>query len=347
MSASIGWTPITPMTDQPTDDHSLPNELPPVQPPSAGFILQLFLIPALIIGVIVGVVFVFGLMASSQDDWRELVQEVGSPNKDIRWRAAMGLAQKLSLDDKQGKSGNNLVANRQVAEALCGLLDEELRRSWPDDEQVQTQAFLTRAIQLLRVPDLVVPTLIDAIDPGQDVEVRKNGLAAIAIVADRAETAGQPLSRELTEALVKKLADVSAETTPLMRQMAAVAIGTLKSQEATEQLKVLLYDSDAATRANAMIGLARRNDTSGFPVLVEILETAAQPVEEGEDSFERFAAVKNAIVAIEKMAPVLTAEQTAQLRGLLAPIAQSHSESRIRLDADHAIETLKATGDPA
>lgn len=334
------------MSDQDIDrDEPLPNELPPVQPPSAGFILQLFLIPALIIAVIVGVVFVFGLMASSQDNWRELVQDIGSPNEHIRWRAAMGLAQMLPLDEKRGEEGENLVQKREVAEALCGLLDEELQRAAPDDEQVETQAFLARAVQLLRVPDVVVPTLIRAIDADQDDEVRKNGLAAIAIVADRASTAGQPLDDELTAALVEKLIDISAETSTdkaaLMRQMAAFDLGMLKSDAATQRLEVLLYDSDAATRANAMIGLARQGNPQGYPVMVEILERAAQPAGEGEDAFERFAATRNAIAAIEPLLPALTAEQREQLQGLLAEIAERNEEPRLRIDAGKVQDRLK------
>ncbi|WP_339909564.1 HEAT repeat domain-containing protein [Symmachiella dynata] len=340
------------MTDQPTydDDAALPNELPPVEPPSAGFILQLFLIPALIIGVIVGVVFVFGLMASSQDDWRDLVQKVGSPNGDIRWRAAMGLAQMLSLDDKKENSEENLVGNRQVADALCGLLNEELSRTSPNEDEIQTQAFLTRAVQLLRVPDVVVPTLIRAIDADQDLEVRKNGLAAVAIVANRAQEAGQPLNAELTAALTEKLTEVSAEMTPadsapLMRQMGAFALGMLDSEQATARLQILLDDSNPATRANAMIGLARHEDASGFPVLVEILESAARAPQEDDDAFERFASVKNGIMAIELLATSLTVAQREQLIELLSPIEKSHAEPRIRIDAGNAIKTLNSVSE--
>ena len=40
--------------------------LPPVEPPSAGFIVQLFLIPALIVAVILGVYLLFGQLAASE-----------------------------------------------------------------------------------------------------------------------------------------------------------------------------------------------------------------------------------------------------------------------------------------
>ena len=52
---------------------SRPEELPPVTPPSAGYIVQLFLIPALIVMAVVGVWALFGKLADSESDWQQLV----------------------------------------------------------------------------------------------------------------------------------------------------------------------------------------------------------------------------------------------------------------------------------
>ena len=70
----------------------LNEELPPVKPPSAGFIVQLFLIPALIVAAVVGVWALFGKMAAGEQDWRELVDEIKNTNEHRRWRGANGLA---------------------------------------------------------------------------------------------------------------------------------------------------------------------------------------------------------------------------------------------------------------
>ena len=51
-----------------TDDGE--SALPPVEPPSAGFIVQLFVVPALIVLAVVGVWALFGKIASSDEDWR-------------------------------------------------------------------------------------------------------------------------------------------------------------------------------------------------------------------------------------------------------------------------------------
>ena len=68
-----------------------PEELPPVTPPSAGFIVQLFLIPALIVMAVVAVWALFGKLADSDNDWKQLATELSSSNEHRRWRAALGL----------------------------------------------------------------------------------------------------------------------------------------------------------------------------------------------------------------------------------------------------------------
>ena len=75
----------TPQSDEPTepvgDENQIGDgELPPVEPPSPRFIAQLFLIPALIVGGIVGLVLFFGWVGSGTRDWldglaRSLVSE--------------------------------------------------------------------------------------------------------------------------------------------------------------------------------------------------------------------------------------------------------------------------------
>ena len=52
----------------------LPDELPPVKPPSVVFILQLFAVPGLIVLSIVGVVSLFGTLATAKEDWWSLVE---------------------------------------------------------------------------------------------------------------------------------------------------------------------------------------------------------------------------------------------------------------------------------
>ena len=83
------------VNDVPTErlsNDELSDDLPPVQPPSAGFIIQLFVVPGLIVLAVVLVWALFGRIAAGEQDWQTLVQELQSPNSHIRKRAMYGLA---------------------------------------------------------------------------------------------------------------------------------------------------------------------------------------------------------------------------------------------------------------
>src|SRR6187200_1181568 len=67
-------------------DNALPEHLPPVEPPSAGFIVQLFLVPAIIVAAVIGLYLLFGKLAAGDTDWRQLVSDIKSDNPNVRWR---------------------------------------------------------------------------------------------------------------------------------------------------------------------------------------------------------------------------------------------------------------------
>src|SRR5579872_6845052 len=89
----------------------LPEELPPVQPPSAGFIIQLFVVPGLIVLAIVAVYVFFGKLATGEQDWKSQVIELRHPNEHRRWRGATGLAQILKADQDGGVGTQKLSGN--------------------------------------------------------------------------------------------------------------------------------------------------------------------------------------------------------------------------------------------
>src|SRR5262245_24114709 len=104
--------------------------LPPVQPPSGQMILRLFLVPALIVGVLV-VLFlvgprlsswVGGLVGRSGGDNRsaeQFLRDLDSSNPEVRWRAASDLAQVLLRNDE-------LAANVDFALELAERLQKSL-----------------------------------------------------------------------------------------------------------------------------------------------------------------------------------------------------------------------------
>lgn len=109
--------------------------LPPVQPPSGGMILRLFLVPFLIVAVLVGVYLagrmVHGLLTGAHAPERYL-KRLDSDNPEIRWRAASDLSQELPRSPR-------LEIDATFAVELAGRLRAAL-----DDSAAAEQAFAER-----------------------------------------------------------------------------------------------------------------------------------------------------------------------------------------------------------
>ncbi len=330
----------------------LPDDLPPVQPPSAGFIIQLFLIPGLIVLAVVGVWALFGKMSASEQDWGQLVRELGSSNPHRRWRGALGLAQMLKADESRGEAGQHLGTNSDIAKALTELLEQQLGHSSKSEDDLKQQAFLARSLGMLDVPEVVLPTLQKAMQPGQDRELRKNAIASIALIAGRAAARGHSLDGT---PVVDNLIDISTDPDPFVRQLATYTLGLIPSLVAKQRLEVLLENADVNTRVNAALGLSRHRSTKGFDVFKAVLADSMQPIEEDSipaetteerrrnvtaKEFERTVALKNALKAISDLAKEFDAEQRRTLVKLTQPIVQNHPDSRIRIDAEQAQKLL-------
>jgi phage gp16-like protein len=84
------------MESPPPNDAPKPDAgLPPVQPPSARFIGQLFVIPGLIILVVVVLFILSVLLVKREREPDHFLSQLDSNNLDIRWRGASDLAQIL------------------------------------------------------------------------------------------------------------------------------------------------------------------------------------------------------------------------------------------------------------
>jgi len=107
-----------------------PQGLPPVKPPSARFIVQLFLIPGLIVAGLV-LVFVFGgLSWVGTSSPATFLSKLDSSNPDIRWRAAHELAQVLKRPESLELASNPdfaLDIAQRLRKALVELEDAELK----------------------------------------------------------------------------------------------------------------------------------------------------------------------------------------------------------------------------
>lgn len=352
-SAALPETPPT---------SAAPEDLPPVQPPSAGFIMQLFLIPAIIVAAVIGVWVLFGRMAGAEQDWRQLVQDLGSENEHRRWRAASGLAHMLNADrqrnaglqsipDERGGPDQDaknpaLATNPEVANELVKLFNSQLDKRTTKDKDVTHREFLARTLGSLDLPDTVLPALQRATTADYHERVRASSLSSIANVVARATSRGEEIE---AGDLVRTLIEASADESVLVRQFSAYTLGLIPTQPALEHLGVLLSDADEKTRVNAAIGLARNDQADGFDVFTDVLVASLKKIDRAAiaklNDADRMEALNryqieqpmmlnNTLRALSNLAPTLTAEQKATATDNLRAIAEEYDHPQLRKDAE-------------
>ena len=331
----------------------LPDDLPPVEPPSASFIMQLFMVPGLIVAAVIGVWALFGKISTSEQDWRQQVTELRSNNEQRRWRGANGLAQMLRADIEVGDGGQRLSDNRQIADDLAGLLKELLDSPLQDEELVSQQSFVARTLGWLNSVDVVMPVLEEASQSRFELLVRTDALRSIAVIAGRLKELEKPVQRQET---IDCVIEASLDADALVRQIAAFTLGLLPGNDADQRLRVLAEDSDPDTRVNAAIALTRRGMTDGFSVFLGVLKTAPDRVDPasmpGETDGERMllavnrqkmnvVVLGNVSKALRDLGPNLSPEQRAEAVTMCQPIAADFREIKIRIEAEQTIAALE------
>ena len=336
---------------------SLPDDaaLPPVEPPSAGFIVQLFVVPALIVAAVIGVYLLFGRLASSDVDWRKLVVDLRSSNSHTRWRGANGLAQLLEADSLRQRSTEAdpenpvtpLSEDAELANELAVTLVQELAKPDGDEDHERLVEYLIKSLGWMDVPDVVLPTLQRAVEESPDDFLRQQALVAIGMVAGRAHERGDALDRpDLTRGLI----ELTTSETGVLRHLATYDLGFLAGDSAAQRLQVLLIDADSKTRVNAAIGLARNGSLDGLRVFESILEEAggrsfdpAQVTTEEEANayFERTQLAGNALTASEMLEGSLSPVQRGRFLELIEPLTSVTDVElqRKAVEARHALQS--------
>lgn len=279
---------------------SRPEELPPVTPPSAGFIVQLFLIPALIVMAVVAVWALFGKLAHSENDWTQLITDIRSNNELRRWPAAEVLAQLLRNEELSPPTDHEpLAKNPVVAESLTELLSESLASNSSSDEDIRHQEFLARMLGALDADDKTLPVLAEALTDSHDNVVRKSSLMAIALIAGRhfdeatgysaAVSAGLdapamserhlPLEAPTISdpAVLEQIRRAAQDPDVIVRHLAGYALANISGPESLKILRVMLSDSNRQAQANAAIGLARNGSVDAVPTLIQLLTSCLRP----------------------------------------------------------------------
>src|ERR1700757_5274127 len=112
------------------------NSLPPVEPPSAGFIVQLFVVPGAIVTIIVLVWLMFNWLAQQGNDPDYYIEAL-SRNNDARWQAAATLADALQND-----TDRTLRNNADMAQKLADILETEMATGSLEEKPLRLRIYL-------------------------------------------------------------------------------------------------------------------------------------------------------------------------------------------------------------
>ncbi len=288
------------MADTPRRAISPDDALPPVEPPSASFLVQLFLVPAIIVGIIVTVWLAFHWLAQLGNDPQAYVRQLRR-NTEGRWQAALNLA-----NDLRGPGGAKLKADPALAGELASILESEVVSGRPvggghSAEQSRTLCiYLCRALGEFVVPDAAPPLMARAKAIDQP-EIARAAVEALAVLATNLAAVDKGFTDpgSVTGAVL----DATEAQDQGLRSSAAFALGVVGGGEARERLEVLCNDVNDDVRYNAAFGLARLGGTAAWETLAEMLSLPDIAVKPGDDEaqadrYKRAMVVVNALKGV-------------------------------------------------
>jgi len=311
--------------------------LPPVEPPSAGFIVQLFVIPAVIVGVLIVGWLTIEWLRTSGNDPRNYVAALKRNNAN-RWQEAVNLANELQ------KTGNESLKNdATLARELGELLSSEIDAGSFDDKDVTLRVYLCRVLGEFHVPE-VLPALEKALQTERDERERDVRLAAMQGLARLIPNLSATTLRnapQLGEALIA----ASQDANNVVRYHAAYTLGVLGGEASAARLKVLLDDADVDVRMNAATGLARHGDAAATDELAAMLgPDAVQAAATEEEEPARLAKeITVRLNALEAIAQLATANPTADRKPLIAAVDEliaGNPQADVRAKAEDVKRTL-------
>ncbi|HEY3393772.1 MAG TPA: HEAT repeat domain-containing protein [Lacipirellulaceae bacterium] len=324
--------------------------LPPVEPPSAAFLIQLFVVPALIVLVIVGVwLSVNWLIRRTSGDPNHLIDGLEQGPSVARWQRASELADML-----RNKRFAEFKRNKEAAANLARILNREIDQATSEDgmeeEDITLRYFLSRALGEFEVQE-GIDALLKAAQtqrvPSEKL-VRYGALEGIAVRAHGLRQLDPPQTPE-HETLMPALEALSVDEDPLVREKTAYALGQIGTPAAIERLEIMVDDPQADTRYNAAVALARYGNARAVETLAEMLdveELAALRTVDNEraEAGRRAIIVGNALQAVEALAKrnpdadlslviesleQLAAADTQELNDVLVPTRAASEAKRV------------------
>lgn len=248
-------------------------QLPPVKPPTTGLLMQLFFVPMIIVSIIVSVWLMFGWLAQSSTNPKQLVDNLKKLNKGS-WQDAHSLSN-LLRDPRETELRQDPELADTLAETLDGLLEDKGLSVSPERHRLAT--WLCRALGQFEV-DNGLPTLLKAVD-SEDFQIRQAAVAGISTLAGGMQ--GDIKTNH--DDLVSKLRDLALSRPDTntreeemeygeMRSSLAFALGVIGGDDANDALSLMLSDPYPEARYNAATGLARNGDLRAVPRLREMLK---------------------------------------------------------------------------
>jgi hypothetical protein len=241
-------------------------DLPPVEAPSAGFVVQLFVIPAVVVAVVILVWLLFGKLAGGERDPAEYVRRLRQASGD--WRSAFELASLIQNDAR-------LATDPRLLGELTDLLSTELKAKTVNPDLTVYLIKTLGAFQTLeatlgdgRKVDPIEPLAL-ALEPKYDSAIRMEAAASLAKHAARME------DKLDDPRAVDPLAGAAVAAEPELRQVVVYALGFFGGDKAMEVLRERIKgDENRYVRYNAAVALGRRGDPAAKGVLKEMLSTA-------------------------------------------------------------------------
>ena len=333
-------------------ERSLPN----VEPPTAGFIIQLFVIPAIIVAIIAVVYLLFSWLAHLGTSPRKLVQDLERGGQHS-WQTAYNLAREL-----QNPADQNLRQDAELADRLAIFLQRSLDDPYPtgsdplDQDKrknaVQLRVFLCRALGEFEVAN-VIPSLVQAattenyvaryVDDFGDEQVRRSALEALAVLADHLGPEYLLEEEDVITALYKAASERSGPNDPSphrdqLRSTAAFGLGVLGGDQNLDRLANMCNDAAPNVRYNAATGLARHGDTRAVDVLLEMLDrdssnAIANETEESGHDRKRHSVIVNALRASEQLARANPSAELSELHGAVEKLLHADVNGHIQAKA--------------
>ena len=290
------------MAEQPRRGLDPDTALPPVQPPSAAFLVQLFVVPLTIVACGLFVVWGFYWLAQLGNDPEGYVRALRRDNEG-RWQVALNFA-----NDLRGPGGAKLKTDAGLASELAGILADEVASGRPraagrgGDQARALCGYLCRALGEFSVPE-AAPPLIERAADASDPQTAQAAVEALAVLADNLASAGAAFADPAAVAAATLAASRSDDM--VLRSRAAYALGVLGGDVALARLGELLDDPDDNVRCNAAVGLARQGRVDGMGQLAEMLAREDVAVPPGDEEaqarrYKRAMVVRNALKATAK-----------------------------------------------